>query len=135
MPATIPPPFTVATGRLLLLHAPPAGAAANVVVLCAQKIAVPVIAPGLALTVTTADLVHVLAPVAIMVAVPALMPPTVPVPAPTVATAVLLLLHAAPADVSAVVAPTHTVSAPPIAAGAGSTVATLVATQPEVGNV
>ena len=58
-----------------------------------------------------------------MVAVPALTPVTTPVPAPTVATAVLLLLHEPPPVVldKIVVAPTHTVSAPVIGAGSGLT--------------
>ncbi len=56
-----------------------------------------------------------------------------PVPAPTVATPGLLLVHAPPplASFSVVLAPTQTPVVPVIAAGNGLTVSTLVAKQPE----
>lgn len=71
-----------------------------------------------------------------MVEVPADTPVTIPVPEPTVATAVLLLLHEPPPEalVSVVVVPGHAVSVPPIAAGNGLTVTAWVARQP-VGNI
>ena len=68
--------------------------------------------------------------------VPALTPLTIPEPAPTVATAVVLLLHA-PNNVvldNGVVRPIHTFVVPVIAAGNGLTVTTAVLIQP-VGNV
>ncbi len=63
-----------------------------------------------------------------MLAVPAVIPDTTPVPAPTVATAVLLLLHAPPVLVvlSVVVCPTQALVLPVMAAGSGFTVATAV---------
>ena len=59
-----------------------------------------------------------------MVAVPADMPDTAPEGEPTVAIAVLLLLHVPPvvASPSVVVAPAQTLVVPVIAAGAGLTV-------------
>ena len=58
-------------------------------------------------------------------------PVTIPDPNPTVATAVLLLLHVPPPGVSnkLVVNPAQTVSVPVMAFGNGSTVTTAVAAQ------
>lgn len=69
-----------------------------------------------------------------MVAVPAA--PPVTVPATTVATVVLLLLHTPPVVVSvrAVVSPAHILLVPLIAAGLGFTVNEVVVIQP-VGSV
>lgn len=66
-----------------------------------------------------------------MVDVPPATPVTIPV-APTVATAVLLLLHPPPpvASESDVVSPAHTVLVPNIAVGNGVTVTTAVVVQP-----
>jgi hypothetical protein len=63
-----------------------------------------------------------------ILAVPAVRPDTIPVPAPTVATAVLLLLHAPPVLVvlSVVVWPTQALVLPVIAAGSGLTVTSAV---------
>ena len=60
---------------------------------------------------------------------PTAMPLTTPVPEPTVATAVLLLLHEPPGvpSIREVVKPTHTVDNPVIAIGAGFTVISFVA--------
>lgn len=68
-----------------------------------------------------------------MIAVPALTPLTMPVPEPTVAIAVLLLLHAPPVIVSlsVVVAPTHAVADPVIVGGNAFTVTAFIALQPE----
>jgi hypothetical protein len=49
--------------RLLLLHVPPVGVAARVVLLPVQTAAVPVIATGNAFTVTTAVFIQLLVPV------------------------------------------------------------------------
>jgi hypothetical protein len=67
-----------------------------------------------------------------MVAVPGILAVTTPVE-PTVATAVLLLVHTPPPAVlpSEVVAPAHTCNVPLIADGAKFTVITVVAVQPE----
>jgi hypothetical protein len=64
--------------------------------------------------------------------VPALMPVTIPVPALTVALAVLLLLHAPPPGLHerVVVLPTHAAAVPLMADGPVVTVATIVLTQP-----
>ena len=68
-----------------------------------------------------------------MVAVPGPeIPLTIPVDAPIVATAVLLLLHVPPATVllSVILDPTHTADVPVIAAGIAYTVTVAYATQP-----
>ena len=59
VPALIPlmtAAVSVATAVLLLLHTPPAGVAAKVVVSPSQTLAVPVITAGNAFTVTTSVL-------------------------------------------------------------------------------
>ena len=63
---------------------------------------------------------------------PAVIPVTIPVAEPMVAILGILLLQAPPvtASVSAVVAPAQTMPAPPIGAGAGFTVTTMVAAHP-----
>ena len=70
-------------------------------------------------------------------AVPADIPVTVPVVAPTVAVPAALLLQVPPlvAQASVVVAPTHIVVMPVMAAGAGFTVIGFTAVQPPVVNV
>jgi len=67
-----------------------------------------------------------------MVTTPSVMPVTVPVEDPIVATPVLLLLHTPPLVelVNVVVKPTHTLVVPPIAAGFGLTVKLVTAIQP-----
>ncbi len=67
---------------------------------------------------------------------PEIFPVTTPVPEPTVAAEVLLLLHTplAEASVSVIVDPTQTSIAPKIAAGDGYTVTVIVVKQ-VVGNV
>jgi hypothetical protein len=64
--------------------------------------------------------------------VPASTPPTIPVEEPTVALAVVLLVHVPPVVElkSVVVPPAHTLSVPPIAAGRGFTVIDVVLWQP-----
>ena len=59
------------------------------------------------------------------------MPETRPLPEPTVATAVLLLVHVPPpASLSREVAPSHTFKLPDIGAGKGSTLTVFVVAQP-----
>ncbi len=78
----------------------------------------PVILVDKGSTVTIAVLVHPLGPVAIIGAVPLLIPVTTPVPVITVAMGILPELHVAPGVVlNAVVAPVHTESEPVNAAG------------------
>ena len=72
-----------------------------------------------------------------IVAVPAVTPAVTVPPALTLAIVVALLLHVPPdvASVSALVALTHALRVPPIAAGNGFTVTVVVAIHPVVGNV
>ena len=66
-----------------------------------------------------------------MVAVPRLLPETIPVLRPTVAIVVLLLVHVPPpASVNADVAPRHTLILPVIAPGDETTFTVVVAIQP-----
>jgi hypothetical protein len=71
-----------------------------------------------------------------MMVEPAATPVTTPVPAFTVAIAVLALLHMPPgvASENGVLNPIHTIGAPVTAAGSGLTVAVIVIAQP-VGNL
>ena len=72
-----------------------------------------------------------------MVAVPAATPVTIPVTEPTVALAVLLLVHVPPVvtSVNVVVVPVHTFSVPVIGlTDVGVTVTTVVTSQPVVVN-
>ena len=113
-----------------VLHVPPAGVALSVVLLPIQTVSVPLIVPGAALTVTTAD---VLQPPAVYttVAVPALFPPIKP-GLSSVATVVGVTDHVPPVVVllSVVVRPTQSVRLPVMTAGVGVTVTTLVVVQP-----
>jgi hypothetical protein len=132
---TIPVPApTVATAVLLLVHVPPVGVDASVDVLPKQIPVVPVMAVGIAFTVTTAVLKQpVVANVWVMVAVPAPTPLAVVVAAvpETVTTPVLLLVHApVPVEVSVVLLPSHIVVVPVMFAGTASTVATVSTKQP-----
>ena len=108
--------FTVANEVLLLLQVPPVVASPKAVDKPTQTEATPVIAVGEVFTVTWI-VVRQLPTVYVMLGVPAVTPVTTP-PA-TVASAVLLLLHAPPlvASLSAVVKPVHTIAVPAIAAG------------------
>ena len=67
-----------------------------------------------------------------MLAVPAVIPDTMPLPEPIVATEVLSLVHAPPADASVKsdVVSAHSVLLPEIATGVGFTVTTVVAVHP-----
>ncbi len=68
----------------------------------------------------------------VIVVVPTVIPPTIPVPAPTVPTAGLLLLHVPPgsASVKVIVAPRQTTDKPLIAPGVGVIVTTATELQP-----
>ena len=141
MPAAIPlttpvPEPTVASDVLLLLHVPPVVASLKVVVEPIHTLATPVIDAGFGLTVTPNTAVQPAGSVYVMVAVPADTPVTIPVPAPTEAIEVLLLLHVPPlvASLSEVVSPTQTLLTPVIADGVGLTVSIIVVVQP-AGNV
>jgi hypothetical protein len=110
---------TLATAGLKLLQVPPTVPDVSAKLLPGHVAAAPVIAAGSGFTVTTVVVLQDVAPnVKVITAVPALIPVTPPDP-PTVATAVLLLLHAPVLLVSRVVPPAHRVGVPPIAAGNG----------------
>ncbi len=68
-----------------------------------------------------------------MVAVPALTPVTIPVPAPTVAFVIVLLVHVPPAgdEPSVVVLPIQVVNVPVMLPGVAITVTTLVDEHPK----
>ena len=70
----------------------------------------------------------------IMLAVPELIPVTMPLPMPTIATVVLLLVQVpkAMASLKVIEEPSHTDERPVITAGAGVTVITIVVVHPSV---
>ena len=95
MPVTIPVPVPiVAMVVLLLLHDPPGVWSLKAIVNPAQMAVMPEMAAGLGFTVTGNDC-RTGAKV-VIIAVPLETPKTMPVPEPTVAMAVLLLLHVPP---------------------------------------
>jgi hypothetical protein len=105
---------------LLLLHVPPAGVLASVVVSPVQTPPPPVMAPGSGLTVTTAVDLQPELMVYVIVAVPLIPTPvTMPVDAPTVATVVVLLLQEPPAEAfaSVIVRPEQTSNDEAVMAG------------------
>src|ERR1043166_8504132 len=122
MPATIPDTDpTAATVILLLLQVPPDVPSVSVTVEPAQTLPGPDIATGLGLTVTVIE-VGQMPPVAyVMVTVPAATPVTTPDDEPTVAIAVLVLVHRPPVTASdnAVVRPTQTEVVPVMGPGNG----------------
>ena len=135
VPATAPVTTPVAGFMialpLLLLHVPPAGVEFNVVVKPTHTAALPVIAVGLALTVTVAVTVHPVPKEYVIVDVPAAAPVTTPVVDPIKALP-LLLLHPPPPGVEfkVVVKPTHTPNVPVIGVGVVLTFTTVVFKQP-----
>jgi hypothetical protein len=125
---TTPVLLTVATAVLPLLHEPPDVELVRFAVAPTHNVVDPLIADGAAFTVIAFVAAQPVPVEYVIVATPALTPPTIPV-APTDATAVLLLLHVPPAEgfVNAVVAPVHTLLLPLITPGAAFTVTTVVA--------
>jgi hypothetical protein len=134
VPAVIPVATPVVASIVMLplgvLHVPPAGVALRVVLLPIHAVSVPLIVPGAALTVTTAE---VLQPPAVYttVAVPGATPPIKP-GLSIVAIVVGVIDHVPPVVVvvSVVVRPTHSVRLPVMGAGVGFTVTILVVVQP-----
>ncbi len=119
----VPAPTEALAGKELL-HEPPAVASERAVVRPLQTKLLPAIAAGTLLTVT--GRVAIQAPglrVYVMVALPAATPDTLP-PEVTVATAVLLLVHAPPVTVldNVLAVPMHTLPLPVMAAGEALTV-------------
>ena len=107
-PLTTPVAPIVAIVVVMLLQVPPATEAVSGVVLPTQTLSVPEMT-GMPLTTTEAEAEQPEAVLKDMVTVPAATPVTMPVVAPTVAVAVLLLLQvpAPAASASVVVAPTQ----------------------------
>jgi hypothetical protein len=114
-PVTIPEASTEAVAVLEEDHEPPVVAHARVIVPPAHADPVPVMAAGIAYTLTIAVTV-VPANEYVMVDVPADIPITTPLAEPIVATAGVLLLHEPPVALLAnvVVAPIQVVSVPVI---------------------
>lgn len=119
-----------------LLHVPPGVALDNNDVVPWQMLIEPVMDAGIGCTVNTDVVKHVLGKVYVITVVPgagvADTPVTRPVPKPTVAIAGMLLVHVPLATgwLNVVVNPSHTLSVPVIATGAGVTVTTIVDVQP-----
>jgi hypothetical protein len=113
---------------LLLAHVPPAAASFNVVVEPSQTTAVPPIAAGRELTVTTAAVAQPVDNIYDIVAVPAITPVTTPLDVPTVALPLLLLQVPPALLVRLVVDPAQTDRVPLITDGSAFTVTTTVAT-------
>ena len=131
-PLTRPEPVpTEAIAELLLLHVAVPDGSLTVVAPPTQMVVGPVIADGNGLTVTGWVAIQPVGKVYVIVAMPALTPATEP-DVPTVATAVLLLVHAPPVVpfVNPVVEPTQTTGVPPIVAGRGLTVRITDTAQP-----
>ena len=122
-PVTIPDVPTVATPVLVLLQVPPPVPSARFVVAPWHTVAVPVIA-AIGLTVTTVFALQPEAVIYVIVVVPDATPYTVPLDAPTVPFATVLLLHVPPdvVSLSVTVDPTHTVAGTPRIAEIGLTV-------------
>lgn len=115
-----------------LLQVPPGVALVKVVVNPTQTLAVPVIAAGSALTVTTVVDVHPPGNVYVIVAAPALTPETTPLDDPTTATDVVLLFQEPPpAHASVIVLPVQTFVGPVMGPGADTTLTVPVTLQPE----
>jgi hypothetical protein len=128
-PLTIPVAEpTAATAVLLLLQVPPVEVVLSDDVWPEHMTVVPVIGAGGVTTVTVVTAGQLPVGRKVIMAVPALIPCTVPVVAVgMVATAVLLLLHVpVPQEVSVEVPPTHAVVVPTIATVAVPTVSALV---------
>ena len=123
-PVTVPnDPSTVAIDVLLLLQLPPVVGSLNVIVAPVHTGVFEVIGND-PLIVTTIVAALPQPFVYCIVAVPGVTPLTTPLVEPTVATAVLLLLHVPPLTASAnvVFAPTHADTVPVMLAGATFTV-------------
>ena len=109
MPVKTPVPEIVPTVSGLQLQEPPVGVAESVVLPPTHTTIVPVIGPGLGLTITVMLTEQPVGNVYTMVAVPGETPVMMPDDDPTVATPLLLLVHMPPAGlpVSDNVAPTQ----------------------------
>jgi len=129
---TTPAADIVATVVVELDHDDAAGLLVRPAVVPEHAESAPLIV-GVALTVTVIDLVQPVGTVYTTLVVPPVTPLTIPVAEPTVATAVLLLLHAPPVTVllNVVVVPGHALAVPVMVDGAALTVTTAVAVLPD----
>ncbi len=125
IPVTTPEPEPMdAMDGVLLVHVPPVVVFERVVVVPVVNVVAPVMAAGDALMVMVAVLKHPVPSEYVTVAVPADMPVTTPVDESIVAFEGLLQIQVPPGVtwLSVVVAPTHTLNVPVIAAVAAFTV-------------
>jgi hypothetical protein len=124
---------TVATDVLFVLHVPPAVASLSVIFEPEHTDEAPDMVPGAPITVIVV-VTALPQPVEYEItALPAITPVTMPVPEPTVAVVVLLLLHV-PLVVellNVMIEVEHTIVAPDIVPGAARTVIVLVASVPQ----
>ena len=131
-PVTVPDPVpTPATELLLLAQLPPATASVKLVVTPWHNTKLPDMATGIVFTVTSKVAEHEPTVYEIVV-LPAASPDTRPVPAPTVAVIVLLLLQFPPAVASVrfVADPAHIDDIPVIETGVKFTVKVVVTLHP-----
>jgi hypothetical protein len=129
-PQVTPVEPTVATDDVLLLHVPPDVASERLIQDPIHTAVPPLMAAGLANTVTVLTARQAL-PVLmryVILVVPAVKPYTMPVVDPTVATVVAELLHVPPAvpSLKVMVEPAHIEEAPLMAVGDGITVSVAV---------
>jgi hypothetical protein len=126
------PTLTEAIDMSLLLHVPPVVTSLRTITEPWQANAVPVIAAGLGLTVTTDIVIQLLGALYVIVEVPAETPVTTPVE-DVILVAVPVLLHVPPAvaSVSVIVLPTQTAPGTKMESGTGLTVTIFFAEQPE----
>ena len=136
LPVTTPVLPTVATDTMLLAHVPPGVASASITGLPKQAEGIPVIGLGIGSTVTTVPVAQPVPKVYDTIVVPGAIPATVPVLAPMVPTATVLLLQVPPAVLlpNVVVCPWHTSGIPLMLPGTALMVITMVFIQP-VGGV
>jgi hypothetical protein len=122
----------VATPVLPLLHTPPPDPSVIVIVDPEHTTVGPPITPGASVTLIIFVIVQPVPSEYVIVTSPVSTPVTIPDEEPTVARAVLLLVHVPPVTVSVSVTdePTHTVAGPVITVGDGLTFIVVVAVQP-----
>jgi hypothetical protein len=114
---------TEAISGVLLLHDPDGVVLLSVTVVPWHMLVEPVMAAGVAVTVTTLSVRQLLGILYVIVNVPVFRPVNTPVVTSIGATVLLLELHVPPSEslVSVMVVPLHMVEAPVIGAGIGST--------------
>ena len=130
MPVTIPDEEPmVAFAVVLLVHVPPASISDRVCVAPTQVENVPVMVDGNGFIVMVVVATQPVFIKYVMIAVPAAMPVTTPLPAPIVATEGVLLVHETPVgdgSVKFAVEPTQIAVVPTMAAGSGLAVIRIV---------